>query len=308
MACRRVGVMVWASLASMRLLVLPAGSAAQCCGDCNQDGRVTVDELVTAVNRGLGGCRDDGACTVSIAACTGQLTQCQSALASCQSQPSGQRLPATGQLTSYAATDDGAVRAGAALHYQDNGDGTITDLNTGLMWEKKVRRDGSTDASNLHDADNCYRWAGVCSGNHATPCGTTADCATAGGSCQAGDCQVSSPDGMTIFQWVAAVNAARFAGYNDWRVPNVKELESIVDYEHARPSVSTAFNGTSCGTECSNLATAACSCTTALLYWSSSTYAPDSTNAWGVYFSVGSAGYNNKGLNLLPVRAVRGGS
>src|SRR5262245_40951697 len=54
---------------------------------------------------------------------------------------------ATGQTTPYTAdtlagagtsvADDGTVRAGGPLRYRDNGDGTITDLNTGLMWEKK---------------------------------------------------------------------------------------------------------------------------------------------------------------------------
>ena len=33
--------------------------------------------------------------------------------------------------------DNGTVRAGAPLRFTDNWDGTITDNNTGLMWEKK---------------------------------------------------------------------------------------------------------------------------------------------------------------------------
>ncbi len=55
-------------------------------------------------------------------------------------------FPATGQTTAYPANkngnggavvpDDGTVRAGAALRYKDNGNGTITDENTGLIWEK----------------------------------------------------------------------------------------------------------------------------------------------------------------------------
>src|SRR5262245_13240275 len=55
-------------------------------------------------------------------------------------------FPATGQITPYTAdtlagagtsvADDGTVRAGEPLRYRDNGDGTITDLNTRLMWEK----------------------------------------------------------------------------------------------------------------------------------------------------------------------------
>jgi hypothetical protein len=42
-----------------------------------------------------------------------------------------------------------AARVGA---YVDNGDGTITDAVTGLMWEK-LSDDGS-----IHDADAAYGW------------------------------------------------------------------------------------------------------------------------------------------------------
>ena len=89
----------------------PLRAGGQCCGDCNRNGEVTVNELVSAVNRALDGCQDDRIC----------------------SQPGGQRLPASGQTTAYGPGSDGDVRAGAALSYTDNGDGTITDNNTGLM-------------------------------------------------------------------------------------------------------------------------------------------------------------------------------
>src|SRR5690606_30778572 len=39
--------------------------------------------------------------------------------------------------------------------YVDNGDGTITDTRTGLMWEK-LSDDGS-----IHDQDNGYTWGNV---------------------------------------------------------------------------------------------------------------------------------------------------
>src|ERR1700720_1686872 len=63
----------------------------------------------------------------------------------------GSTFPATGQDDSFASmtltggapvNDDGGVQAGGALRYQDNGDGTIPDLNTGLMWGKKSRGPG----------------------------------------------------------------------------------------------------------------------------------------------------------------------
>ena len=72
-------------------------------------------------------------------------------------------LPATGQVTCWDSSGsvvpcagtghDGDIQAGAQLSYEDNGDGTITDQNTGLMWEKKSR-DGT-----IHDYTNQYSWA-----------------------------------------------------------------------------------------------------------------------------------------------------
>jgi hypothetical protein len=43
-------------------------------------------------------------------------------------------------------------QAGATLDYTDNGDGTITDNDTGLQWEKK------SDDGTIHDKDNTYTW------------------------------------------------------------------------------------------------------------------------------------------------------
>ncbi len=38
------------------LSLMPTWAAAQCCGDCNADGEVAINELITAVNNALGGC------------------------------------------------------------------------------------------------------------------------------------------------------------------------------------------------------------------------------------------------------------
>lgn len=43
-------------------------------------------------------------------------------------------------------------------------------------------------------------------------------------------------------------------------------------------------------------------------YWSASTYAPNSNNAWIVNFNDGNVNANNKPNNNLYVRAVRGGT
>jgi hypothetical protein len=158
---------------------------------------------------------------------------------------------------------DGEIQAGATLAYIDNGDGTVTDVNTGLMWEK-LSDDGS-----IHDKDTTYVW-----------------------------------DNAFAVK-VATLNSGTFAGYNDWRVPNRRELESIVNLENVSPSVSAAFN-TACAPACTVLT---CSCTVVSgPYWSSSTVASGPHFAWRVSFSAGFGDAGNKSGFLSFVRAVRAGS
>ncbi len=182
-------------------------------------------------------------------------------------------LPATGQTTCWNTSgtvtpcpgtgQDGDRRAGAALAYMDNGDGTLADVNTGLMWEKQSNGDGS-----VHNEYNVYVW-----------------------------------DDAFSFH-VAQLNSGSFAGHTDWRVPNVRELASIVNYENAgSPLVSPAFNN-NCISPCTVLT---CSCTQAGVYWSSSSDASGPQAAWSVYFDAGYVLQNPK-TGASYVRAVRGGS
>ena len=73
-------------------------------------------------------------------------------------------LPATGQTTVYAVGDDGYYRAGAPLRYRNNRNGTITDENTGLMWEVKDDYNGSPNPDDLNDVNNYYRGPGPAAG------------------------------------------------------------------------------------------------------------------------------------------------
>ena len=60
----------------------------------------------------------------------------------------------SGVVVACAGTDqDGDLRRGESRAYQDNGDGTIRDKRTALMWEK-LSDDGS-----IHDKDTTYTWA-----------------------------------------------------------------------------------------------------------------------------------------------------
>lgn len=172
---------------------------------------------------------------------------------------------------SYSA--GGAVlRCVTATRFIDNGDGTITDTQTGLQWEKK------TDDGSVHDKDNIYRW----SNTGTAPDGTafTDFLATLNSNCLG-----TSGDGSTV--------TAGFAGHCDWRLPTIAELRSIL----LAPSP--------CGTSpCINPIFGP---TAASLYWSSTTHASLPSFAWDVFFSDGLVVINGK-FSINPVRAVRGGS
>ncbi len=127
--------------------------------------------------------------------------------------------------------------------FADNGDGTITDNATGLMWA-----------------------------------------------------QDDSGAGMTweeALAWVQQKNAETYLGYNDWRLPNVKELQSIVDYTRSPDTSQSAaidplFNATVITNEAGQ--------TDYAFYWSSTTHAnwTDHPGANGAYVCFGRClGYMN---------------
>ena len=78
----------------------------------------------------------------------------------------------------------------------DNSDGTVTDTQTGLIWEKNVAGSGC-----LHCVDDTYTW-------------NTA--------------MTTWPDRLNG-RLTDDLNNAGFAGYSDWRLPTLAELRSIVN-------------------------------------------------------------------------------
>ncbi len=93
--------------------------------------------------------------------------------------------------------------------------------------------------------------------------------------------------------WGDALNYCKglsLGGQNDWRLPNVKELESLVDDTRYAPAIdSTYFPNV-----------------VASYYWSSTTYASGPNSAWVVYFDGGGV-YGSGKSNGYYVRCVRGG-
>lgn len=209
--------------------------------------------------------------------CLAELAKTTAELEACRATAE-QLFPATGQTSCWDPADttlpirsiactgtgqDGDIQAGATLSYTDNRDGTITDNNTDLVWEKK------SDDGMIHDKDTTYLWA----------------------------------DAFAVH--IAGLNTAPcFAGFCDWRLPNVKELLSIVNYENGFPAISSEFNS-NCTASCG---VTTCSYTAAGEYGSSTSFAADPSAVWLVNFSNGFTGLNDK-ISASPfhVRAVRGG-
>ncbi|HFQ13573.1 MAG TPA: DUF1566 domain-containing protein, partial [Gammaproteobacteria bacterium] len=135
-----------------------------------------------------------------------------------------------------------------------NGDGTVTDSDTGLMWKRCA--EGQT-------------WDGMaCTGT------------------------VSTYTWQQALQQVQILNAGGgYAGYSDWRVPNIKELGSIVERQCYDPAINeTVFPGTpSSG------------------FWSSSSTASFSGGAWNVGFDYGGDDNDYSKSFDAYVRLVRGG-
>ena len=197
------------------------------------------------------------------------------------SPPAQNKLLATGQLTSYGSgtgVDDGALRKGTPKVY--------TVLTTGqFAGNTNITINAKTDAhANACVLDNKtgLMWSRTYSAtvgptnNGLLPWTTTGAGATAEG----------------IFDYCAAANVAALAGYTDWRVPNIRELENLSDTEVpiGIPD-SVAFAGWSAASSS---------------VWSSTTYPADTTYALRFNFVGGGEVNSIKTANYYCI-LVRGG-
>jgi hypothetical protein len=150
----------------------------------------------------------------------------------------------------------------------DNGNGTVTDNLTDLVWEQK------TDDGSVHDQHNTYYW-------------------TLGAPTYLGD-------GTAFSVFLATLNGSSFAGANDWRVPTFAELMTILNQPYpcaTSPCVDSAFGPYS----------PAAFYWSSTSYLTSNPYDPYPPSAWHVSFSVGAVEAWDK-WKENGVRAVRGGS
>ena len=173
-------------------------------------------------------------------------------------------VPRTGQTTCYDATgatgnviscagtgQDGEIQAGVAWpdpRFTDRGDGTVTDNLTGLVWAKNANLLGTVDADN--DTD-----------------GT------------AGDGEVTWQHAL---DYIKKLNRENYLGHNDWRLPNVNELESLVDFG--------AYNPALAANPFTNVQSSSTVYVLLKSYWSSSTYTSYTAFAWVVDMLDGNVG------------------
>jgi hypothetical protein len=136
--------------------------------------------------------------------------------------------------------------------FVDNGDGTVTDEATGLMWSQ----DDSGVGMNWEDA----------------------------------------------LGWVQQKNAENYLGHSDWRLPNAKEMQSLVDYSRAPDATNSAaidpvFNITAISNEAGQLDYP--------WFWTGTTHLKFNGSAWdAVYIAFGRGLGSMDGVNVLDVHGA----
>jgi len=120
------------------------------------------------------------------------------------------------------------------IQFTNNNDGTVTDKTTGLMWAR-------------------------------CPEGQSGE-----------NCSTVIQGSVAVYDWEGALNQAQgstLAGYSDWRLPNIKELSSIVEERCFDPAINlTVFPST------------VSSSTPSSYFWSASPYSRSARSAWSVQF------------------------
>jgi hypothetical protein len=147
--------------------------------------------------------------------------------------------PKTGLKVSYVPRDDGELQKGVPWpdpRFTDHNDGTVTDNLTGLVWMKNASDDGGIGFGSLSWEDACAACNTLKHGDYGL-----ADSSVAG----------------------------------DWRLPNLRELQSLVDYGATFPALPA--NHPFAGAR-------------GYHFWSSTAHPTEANLANGVHFGDGSLG------------------
>jgi hypothetical protein len=168
-----------------------------------------------------------------------------------------------------------------STRFVDNGDGTVTDNQTGLMWEKKT-------AGGLDNVNATFTWTGTFDNS-------------ASGTAFTSFLPPLNPGTSTDGGATTPILGC-FANHCDWRLPSIVELQGIVDtaaagcnLQNQGPCIDPTFGPTQF-----NLQE-----TPTPFYWSATSNAGIPSQAWFVDFSLGGVESAPK-TDALYVRAVRG--
>ncbi|MFL0806696.1 MAG: DUF1566 domain-containing protein [Oceanobacter sp.] len=154
---------------------------------------------------------------------------------------------------------DGVPLVNPDSDYIDNGDGTVTHKPTGLMWMR---------------CGYGLNW----------------DAQTKG--CVG----VGENQGATYVNWSTALEGSAeldFAGHSDWRIPNINELRSLVEWSCSEFSINSTFFPVTYSDS---------------VYWSSTTVMSDPTMGRVLNFKDGEERAIRKNEYIAVARAVRGGN
>jgi hypothetical protein len=135
--------------------------------------------------------------------------------------------------------------------YINHDDGTVTDKDTGLMWKQCV--EGQSGINNCAIGSNTKKnW-------------------------------------KDALLEVGKVNESGFAGYADWRLANLTELDSLVTQNCYSPSINSSVFPADPATH----------------VWSSSPNMSKSDNSWTLDFSIGKSYSYPRGNHVKTMRLVR---
>lgn len=164
-----------------------------------------------------------------------------------------------------AACNSAAPATTPSSDFTVHSDGTVTHKTTGLMW--KVCSEGQTWVGGVSVSTSCtgsiitYLW----------------------------DAALQIPEALNAGGGFPLSGVG--TPYNDWRLPNLKELQSIAELRCYSPGINENIFPS----------------TVSFIYWSSSPDAINSSNAWGLHFSYGGNDYNYSRNSVQRVRLVRTG-
>jgi hypothetical protein len=168
-----------------------------------------------------------------------------------------------------------------APRFEDCGDGTVADHQTGLQWEKKTVTVGP------HNVFRTYQWSA-----------TSTD-----------------PDGAVFTEFLAQLNGTFdpvnptgcFADRCDWRLPEISELQTILIGQGAAPGQAHTCSSRPCLDPDFAAVAGPTPIAWSAGYWSGSVYAGNPRAVWFANFSNGNV-YAFFKTSIYHVRAVRSGS